>query len=261
MNPNMLIADDEHLSYPRICAHRGLSAMAPENSLPAYGAAVALGADEIELDIWPTKDGELVSIHDRKLDRISNGNGDICEHTLEELMKLDFGIKFSESFSGLKVLLFEDVLKKFGHAVIMNVHMKMWDLGIDEPYYEKIAELIRKYDCQKYVYMMSVNEEHLTRFHEVAPEISRCIAFNCKKSDPFAYIYRASEMGLQKIQISSPTAEVIEYAHRKGLICNIYYADTLEKASQLLEMGADTILSNNILRIAPAFNACKRDIV
>ena len=57
------------MSYPSLCAHRGFSSVAPENSMPAFGAAVALGAEEIEFDLWSTKDGVLVSCHDETLER------------------------------------------------------------------------------------------------------------------------------------------------------------------------------------------------
>lgn len=249
------IADDIHMPYPRICAHRGFSTIAPENSLPAYGAAIALGADEIELDVWPTKDGELVSIHDSRLERISTGEGNVWEHTLAELLELDFGIKYAEHFSGLKLMKLEDVLSKFGRTAILNIHMKMWDFEMEEPYYQKIADLIRKYNCEKYVYMMSINEKNLQEFHEIAPEIHRCVAFNCIASDPIEFIDRAEKMGLQKIQISDPNEDVIDYAHAKGLICNIYYADEPALALHYLEMGADTILSNNVLRVSQVINA------
>ena len=62
---------------PAFCAHRGVSGLMPENSLPAFGAALALGADEIELDVWLTKDGQLVVSHDVTLDRISDGTGKV----------------------------------------------------------------------------------------------------------------------------------------------------------------------------------------
>ena len=95
MNRNLMIADDATHPYPRICAHRGMCNAAPDNSLPAYGAAIALGVDEIELDVLPTKDGKLSSMHDRDLSRISNGQGMEFDHTLEELSALDFGTVFS----------------------------------------------------------------------------------------------------------------------------------------------------------------------
>jgi glycerophosphoryl diester phosphodiesterase len=61
--------------FPRVCAHRGLSGLCPENTLPAFAAAVALGADEIELDVWASRDGELVVCHDDNVARTSNGKG------------------------------------------------------------------------------------------------------------------------------------------------------------------------------------------
>lgn len=85
-----------------ICAHRGFNTIAPENSMPAFGAAIALGAEEIEFDIWSTKDRVLVSCHDDTLDGVSNGSGKIYEHTYEELLKLDFGVKHGENSAALK---------------------------------------------------------------------------------------------------------------------------------------------------------------
>ena len=115
-----MIRDDATLPYPRICAHRGFNTIAPENSMPAFGAAVAMGAEEIEFDLWPTADGEIVSCHDATLDRVSDGTGKVYEHTLAELRTLDFGAKFDERFRGLGVVLFEDILRKFAGQVVMK---------------------------------------------------------------------------------------------------------------------------------------------
>ena len=118
---------DSVMPYPRLCAHRGFNTVAPENSLAAFGAAVALGAEEIEFDIWSTTDGVLVSSHDSTLERISNGTGKIYEHTYEQLLTLDFGVKYGEKFKGLKICTFEEILQKFAGRVIMNIHVKIWD--------------------------------------------------------------------------------------------------------------------------------------
>ena len=95
---------DSVMKYPRICAHRGFNTIAPENTMPAFGAAISMGAQEIEFDIWSTKDGVLVSCHDDTLERVSDGEGKIYDHTYEELLKLDFGIKAGDKFKGLKLL-------------------------------------------------------------------------------------------------------------------------------------------------------------
>ncbi|MBE6611138.1 MAG: hypothetical protein E7632_01485, partial [Ruminococcaceae bacterium] len=96
-----IVRHDEIMSYPRICAHRGFSTIAPENSLPAYGAAIGLGAEEIEFDLWAAKDGTIVSIHDPVLDRVSDGKGNVWNYTYEELLAYDFGIRHGEAFKGM----------------------------------------------------------------------------------------------------------------------------------------------------------------
>lgn len=251
MNKDLLIAEDSIHPYPRVCAHRGMCSAAPDNTLPGYGAAVALGADEIELDVLPSKDGVLLSMHDRDLSKISDGTGMEFDCTLEELSKLDFGSVFSPAYKGLKILLFEDVLRKLGRSVIMNIHMKMWDLDIGKPVYAQVAALIRKYRCEKHVYVTSTRLDHLNAFHQIAPEIARCTCFNCTKDDPFAMVDAAKAAGLEKIQISHPNAEVIAYAHKRGMVVNICFADTAQQAEAALAMGADTMLSNDIMQVIP----------
>lgn len=86
-----VIPGDRDLPYPRICAHRGFNYVAPENSLPAFGAAVALGAVEIELDVWPTKDGELIISHDESVKRLTGADRLISDMTLAEVRALDIG--------------------------------------------------------------------------------------------------------------------------------------------------------------------------
>lgn len=64
-----------------------MCAAAPDNSLPALGAAIALEVDEIELDVLPTKDGKLISMHDRNLELISDGHGMEYDFTPEQLFR------------------------------------------------------------------------------------------------------------------------------------------------------------------------------
>ncbi|MBE6758128.1 MAG: hypothetical protein E7552_06245 [Ruminococcaceae bacterium] len=241
-----IVNDDATMPYPRVCAHRGFSTIAPENSLPAYGAAIAMGAEEIELDLWPTKDGEIVSCHDRTLDRVSNGTGWITDHTLAELETLDFGIKFGEKFKGLKILRFEDVLRKFAGQVVMNVHVK--PLTMTDPYPEaamqKIVSLVRQYGCQKYVYFMLETDHQIRQFKGHAPEIAVCVGHLAAR--PWDIVDRAIECGCEKVQFFKPyfNQEMIDKAHDHGIICNVFFADDTKEAAAYLSMGVDTILTN-----------------
>ena len=76
---------------PLVFAHRGSSAALPEHTLSAYLRALDEGADGLECDVRLSRDGHLVCLHDRRLDRVSNGRGRVSGFTLDQLNRLDYG--------------------------------------------------------------------------------------------------------------------------------------------------------------------------
>ncbi|WP_432885281.1 glycerophosphodiester phosphodiesterase [Kribbella sp. CA-245084] len=76
---------------PRVVAHRGASEVDPEHTLAAYRRAIEVGADGLECDVRLTADGHLVCVHDRRIDRTSNGRGVLSTMSLEELESYDWG--------------------------------------------------------------------------------------------------------------------------------------------------------------------------
>lgn len=246
-----IIPDDDKLPYPRVCAHRGFNTVAPENSLPAFGAAVSLGAPEIELDLWATKDGEIVVCHDEEVGRVSDGEGAIPELTYRELLAFDFGCRYSPKFKGLKILRFEEVLAKFSRQAIINIHIKSPDAGhYDEETFQKIVDLIYKYDCPRHVYFMGL-EPVLRTALKVAPEIKRCVGAGSK---PWEIVERAKKYQCHKVQFFKPyfNQEMIDEAHASGIKCNLFWSDDPEEAVAFMKMGIDTILTNDYLTIVRA---------
>ena len=241
-----IVKHDELMPYPRICAHRGFNTVAPENSMAAFGSAVAMGAQEIEFDLWQTTDGEIVSLHDDTLERVSTGTGKVYEKTYSELLEYDFGIKHGEKFKGLKIVKFEEILKKFSCHVIMNIHIKSKDddCKLPESYLEKIVSLIKKYDCEKYVYFMSGNDNVLEQLQKIAPQIPRCCGGG---KAPWEIVERAIKYGCKKVQLFKPyfNQEMIDKAHQNNIICNVFWSDDEEEAKNFLAMGIDTILTND----------------
>ena len=77
--------------HPFVVAHRGASADRPEHTLAAYDLALQEGADGVECDVRLTRDGHLVCVHDRRVDRTSDGTGLVSEMTLQQLRELDYG--------------------------------------------------------------------------------------------------------------------------------------------------------------------------
>lgn len=244
---------DEVMSYPRICAHRGFNTIAPENSMPAFGAAVALGAEEIEFDVWSTKDGVLVSSHDSTLERVSNGQGKIYERTYEELLTLDFGAKHGEKFHGLKIATLEEILQKFAGRVIMNIHVKIWDNKFEDDKMEQIVGLIRKYDCAKHCYFMTTNDKMIAKVQAYAPDIKCCVGWDGNEQ-PLSMVERAIKLNAYKIQLFKPyfTQETVDLAHANGILCNVFWADDPEEAITYRKMGIDCILTNDYLSIKNA---------
>ncbi|CAM2915787.1 glycerophosphodiester phosphodiesterase [Skermania piniformis] len=84
-------ADAPEFRAPFVVAHRGASVARPEHTLAAYELALTEGADGVECDVRLTRDGHLVCVHDRTVDRTSSGVGLVSELSLDELRELDFG--------------------------------------------------------------------------------------------------------------------------------------------------------------------------
>lgn len=251
-----IVKHDALMPYPRVCAHRGFNTIAPENSMPAFGAAVALGAEEIEFDLWVTADGEIVSIHDSSLERVSNGTGKVYEKTYAELLQYDFGVKYSKEYVGLKILTFEEILKKFSCHTIMNIHLKTVDNNVlfPEQALEKIVALIHKYDCEKYVYFMSGNDHVLEQLMKIAPHIARC----CGGGDaPWEIVNRAIQYQCCKVQLCKPDFDqaMIDKAHENGIACNVFWSDDEAETKSFLEMGIDTILTNDYVKTSNVVKA------
>ncbi|ORA82637.1 glycerophosphodiester phosphodiesterase [Mycolicibacter kumamotonensis] len=87
----MAAADDVVAEHPFVVAHRGASFDRPEHTLAAYDLALQEGADGVECDVRLTSDGHLVCVHDRRVDRTSNGVGLVSEMTLSQLQGFDYG--------------------------------------------------------------------------------------------------------------------------------------------------------------------------
>lgn len=257
------IPGERELPYPRACSHRGFNTFAPENSMAAFGAAVALGAPELELDVWATKDHQLVVCHDPTVDRTSNGTGKIYEMTWDEIKKLDTGAKYNPVLSGMRFPLLEDVLRKFSNQVILNIHIKSVGKDVveyDHDDFRRLVDLIYQYDCQNHVYIAG-EEDVLRTAVKLAPELPRCAL---DRYQDFKLVELAKEFGCEKVQLYRNRKQyyfnqaMIDDAHAHNIRCNVFWSDDPEETMRMLEMGIDTILTNDYLRIAAVVEEFRR---
>ena len=155
---------------PLILAHRGANRLAPENTLPAFEAAAALGADGVEIDVQYSSDGKLVVFHNLTLEATTDGQGRVSAHTLAELRSLDAGKHFGPSFAGVRIPTLDEVLDLLASRLIINIELKVPDvssstLGVD------VAASVRAHGMAGQVIISSFNPFALRRARRAGPEI------------------------------------------------------------------------------------------
>ncbi|MEO1996770.1 MAG: glycerophosphodiester phosphodiesterase family protein [Planctomycetaceae bacterium] len=171
VSPGQALAQrDSAEREPRLLAHRGLVRHAPENTLPAFAAAVELGLS-IELDVYQTHDGHLVVIHDATVGRTTNGTGSVTEMTLDQIKQLDAGKWFHPRFAGLQVPTLDEVFQlirqRQRQTVTIALNMKVISPGIEG----KIADLVEKHDLHKQLFAFGQPAESSRRFKRANPKL------------------------------------------------------------------------------------------
>lgn len=153
-------------SNPLIIGHRGASGSAPENTLKAFQLAYTQGADGIELDIFLTKDKNLVVTHDENLERLTGTPVLTRQLTLKALRTLDFG-------EGEKIPTLAEVFDAFKNKFqIINVEIKStgwFSDGIEG----HLVRLVEKFGMAEQILVSSFNPLHVYRMKNLAPAIKR----------------------------------------------------------------------------------------
>ena len=228
-------------TFPRVCAHRGLSKACPENTLPSFGAAIGIGAHEIEFDVRLSRDDVAVVCHDERVDRTADAPGAISEMEWAELRKLDFGARYGEAWRGVRVPRIEEVLDLAGGRVGINVHIK--EPGNDSRLVRLVANEIRRRQIVESAYLAGATEAVLSACVEFAPEIPRACLVS--QNGPREQIRVAIKYGCARIQFRRvATQEHFREAHDAGLVCNLFYSDDFEEAFEFGRHGVDVILTN-----------------
>ena len=223
-------------------AHRGASGNYPENTLIAFQKALEIGVDEIELDLYLTKDDHLIVMHDSTVDRTTNGTGAIAELTLDEIKALDAGRVFGEQFKAERVPMWEEALDLVQGKVELNVHLK--EGGQPGGHYErKVAKALSDFKMIEDS-ILTCSDASVGNFAEINSRIE-CRIFRANRT-PEEYIRKSVEMGLRTMQPGRDitTPDFVQKAHAAGRIVHVFYADTPEDMRAYIEIGVDGILTN-----------------
>jgi glycerophosphoryl diester phosphodiesterase len=237
--------DLNNLSHPIIMAHRGASAVAPENTLAAFTTAVKLGADAIEMDVKLTSDKEVVVIHDRSVNRTTNGTGEVKFLTFKEINMLDAGIKFSSKYSGEKIPGLREICETLKGKLLLNIELTNYGTFLDAlPL--KVADLISEYDMQREVLVSSFNILNLIRFHQYLPFVQLAVLVGPdSRSRIFSTIF-AGRFGIKFIHphFSKLTPEIMGVYRKRFSRIHPWTVNKAEDMRSLFSLKVDGIITD-----------------
>ena len=150
----------------QVIAHRGASAERPECTLAAVKRAIEVGATAAEVDVRTSKDGHLFILHDRTLDRTTNGSGRASSLTLAELQRLDAGSHFDEKYRGERIPSLIEVAELCRGKI--NLFLDLKEQG--ERYDRQVASVIRQHGDPARTLVGPHSVEQARRFRELLPE-------------------------------------------------------------------------------------------
>ena len=151
-----------------VICHRGYSSRYPENTILAFQKAVESGADGVELDVHLTRDGEVVVIHDERVDRTTDGVGYVKDHSLAELRRLNAAYGWRTAPQRIPTL--EEYLELIAPTGMKsNIELKT-GLFDYEGMEEKVWNQICRFGLENRVILSSFHAQTLLRVKALAPE-------------------------------------------------------------------------------------------
>lgn len=227
----------------KIYAHRGSSGTAPENTIAAFREAAALPVHGVEFDVHMTSDGELVVIHDERIDRTTNGSGFVKDMTLNELRQYDAGSWFSADFKGQLIPTLEEVLEVFKpHHHHINIELKS-DVFPYDGMGEKVVEIVERMDLADRVVISSFDHASIRSIKQIAPHIETGALFVEVLVDAYEYGQRIPADALHMTLPASVRPASAE-AIAKGAVVRVFTVNLEQYVDLLLNTGVDAIFTD-----------------
>jgi len=245
-----------HGPVPRVFGHRGAAGLAPENTLPSFALALALGAEVLELDVHASRDGTIVVIHDPTLERTTNGNGEVRARAWHDLRQLDAGYQFTRDgrdfpYRGQNVRLctLEEVLVRFP-TTRCNVEVKQEDPAI----VGTVVGIIRRLQAEARVLLAAEQDAIMQEIRRHAPDIATSFSA-VEVADFIRRVHggelsgyhpagRALQIPPRFGDIELVTADTRRAARSLGLEMHVWTINQRDEIEALLGLGVDGIMSD-----------------
>jgi glycerophosphoryl diester phosphodiesterase len=229
------------ITRTQVSAHRGFSKKAPENTIPAFQAAMDCGADFIELDVQLTKDKQLVVIHDDKLDRTTDGKGFVRNHTYDELMQLSAGSWFGKDneFDDVQIPLLSEVLDLVGKDIMLNIEIKK--SGDPKATAESVVDMIEEYGIVNSCYVTSFSYPALKKVKQLNPKIKTAFIANLATSTSYAQLPYIDAVSMNYLFVNQ---SVVNTAHHHGKRVFVWTVDRQSEMQKMMALGVDNIITD-----------------
>ena len=227
-------------AFVLVDAHRGASAWYPENTLTAFEAAIACGADSVELDVQLSADGVAVVIHDDTVDRTTNGSGAVAQLAAAELGALDAGAWKSPSFRGERIPTLDQCLWLLAGTVRINMELKAPD-----PRLAAIAvAAIEQRSLQDQVVVSSFHLDLLAAVTERLPEVW---IHHFLEREPRPDFFRWDGRCVDSVGVAKDyvTPEAVAWFRAAGRPTWVWTVDDPGEAVRFADMGVQAITTND----------------
>ena len=238
---------------PLVVGHRGLLQAAPENTLTAFRACLALRVG-FEFDIRRTKDGQLVCLHDAAVDRTTDGRGLLAEIAFVDLGRLDAGGWFEPVFRGERIPRVEEILKLVGEdstgsAAIIAVDLKEVGGGLEEAAV-RLAEQYKALDRLVFIGLAIESADVRTRLRAASKQshVARLAAAPEQTSDVIADP-AADWVYLRFLPPADDVRRIHEAGKRVFLVGPLVAGLETENWTKAAALGIDAILTDYPLEL------------
>jgi len=227
----------------QVWGHRGASAYAPENTLPAFQLAVEQGADGVEFDVQLSADGRIVVIHDETVDRTTNGHGAVADLTLAELQSLDASAGKAD-YSGARIPTLAEVLDLLT-PTRLRINIELKNSIVRYPGMEhKVLDHLRAFDLKKRVVISSFNHYSLQVVRSMKPGCTVGALY----SDPLVRPWRyAKDLGVDAIHPPFPAIvdrRFVRDSHKAGLKVRAWMVEGEDAFRRAFHWELDAIMTN-----------------
>ena len=227
---------------PMIMAHRGFSAAAPENTLPAFQKCIDEDFSAAELDVQMLADGTIIVLHDDNLKRTTGVDKNVWEVTYDEIKDLDNGRFFDEEFAGTRIPTLDEVIKLAGSGkdkLFLNIEIKR--NGHDEGITQKVVDIIVE---NNYLSNCDITSQDYHTLEEVR-EINQSVLTAYTSAIGIGNIETLDAADIISIQETFATYENIERIHNAGKHVFVWTVNEEETMENLISLNVDAILTNN----------------